>query len=54
MSNKNQTCLIGAKKLRAGFLAIENIGFRTRDNVVAFHKLLAMSKKSCLVCCGLL
>jgi hypothetical protein len=37
MSNTNQTCLIGAIKLRARILAIENI--RTRGNVVAFNKI---------------
>jgi hypothetical protein len=35
MSDKNQTCLIGAIKLLTRILAIENI--RTRGNVVAFN-----------------
>jgi hypothetical protein len=63
MNNKNQTCLIGAiscaQEAMSSFFAIENI--RTRGNFVAFHlkswhrctKLLAMSQKRCLVCCGL-
>jgi hypothetical protein len=44
-----------SNKLRAtsNELILANENIRTRGNFVAFNNLLAMSKKSCLVCCGL-
>jgi hypothetical protein len=53
MSNTNQAYLIGAISCAQQAMSSFLPHIRTRGNFVVFNKLLLMSKKRCLLCCGL-